>query len=164
MNIRIILLTAICFMQIALLSLVQAATKEKEEDIRTLIVLMGNDNIAEEMAEIMVTGVMNQMEQKYPRMTKEAEHAASRAIYNVIKEESSYITDRLAPLYDRHFTHTEIKELIEFYASPVGQKFSANYQGLMLETMQIGQQWARDIQPKIQNSLEKELKGVIIER
>ena len=163
MKIRILLLISVCLFQASYFSIAVATTQEKKDDIRLLVVLMGNDKIGEQMAEMMVMGILNQMKQKYPKITKEAENAISRAINKVIKEESSRLTDRFSPLYDKHFTHSEIKELIKFYGSPVGQKFTANFQSLTIETMQAGQEWAVEIQPKLQQALEKELQGVTIE-
>ncbi len=59
MKLKTLSLILLCLMQVANFSLAEAATEEKEDDIRLLIVLMGNDNIAEQMAEMMVTGVLN---------------------------------------------------------------------------------------------------------
>ena len=35
------------------------------------------------------------------------------------------MTEQLITIYDKHFTDDEIKTLLQFYGSPVGQKFAA---------------------------------------
>jgi len=35
------------------------------------------------------------------------------------------LTDQLVIVYDQHFTHDEIKGLLQFYGSPLGQKVAA---------------------------------------
>jgi len=43
------------------------------------------------------------------------------------------VTDQLVAIYDKHFTDDEIKGLLQFYGSPLGQKVSA-------ETPKIGRE------------------------
>jgi len=35
------------------------------------------------------------------------------------------VTEQLVSVYDKHFTHEEIKGLLQFYGSPLGQKVAA---------------------------------------
>jgi hypothetical protein len=48
--------------------------------------------------------------------------------------------DAMVPLYARHFTADEIKQLAAFYRTPVGQKTMTEMPSLMMEAMQVGQQ------------------------
>src|SRR5258708_34693876 len=41
------------------------------------------------------------------------------------KFDAEYVTNQLAGIYDKHFTEDEIKDLLEFYGSPLGQKVAA---------------------------------------
>jgi hypothetical protein len=49
------------------------------------------------------------------------------------------------PLYDKYFTHDEIKGLIQFYESPVGRKMLAVNPDLMQESFGIGQAWGQKL-------------------
>ncbi|MDR1144298.1 MAG: DUF2059 domain-containing protein [Spirochaetaceae bacterium] len=45
------------------------------------------------------------------------------------------------PLYDKYFTHDEIRGLLQFYESPVGRKMLAVTPDLTQESFGIGQAW-----------------------
>lgn len=51
------------------------------------------------------------------------------------------LTEMLVPVYEKHLTIEDLKELIKFYESPTGKKFAKTTPLIMQETMQIGQQW-----------------------
>lgn len=46
----------------------------------------------------------------------------------------SYVAEMI-PIYQQHFTKTEVDDLISFYASPVGQKFLREQPGLTQESL-----------------------------
>ncbi|MDR0642848.1 MAG: DUF2059 domain-containing protein [Treponema sp.] len=57
--------------------------------------------------------------------------------------------DLFIPVYDKYFTHDEIKGLIQFYESPIGKKLLAVTPLITQDSYGIGQAWgeklARDI-------------------
>ena len=48
----------------------------------------------------------------------------------------------LTPVYARHFTHDEVRQLIGFYESPVGAKLIAQMATINDETMMANTQWS----------------------
>lgn len=55
----------------------------------------------------------------------------------------------LAMTYHAHFTHQEIEQMVQFFRTPVGQKY-VRYTPLMREEMiRIGQRLAREQQPRL---------------
>lgn len=70
------------------------------------------------------------------------------------KNVSEDLLNMLLPVYQRHLSETEIKDIIKFYQSPAGKKFAEKSPLIMQESMQIGQQWGM----KIGQELEKKLK------
>jgi hypothetical protein len=44
------------------------------------------------------------------------------------------VTDQLVAVYDKHFTEDEIKALLQFYGSPLGQKVAAEMPKISRET------------------------------
>ncbi|MEI7036907.1 DUF2059 domain-containing protein [Fulvimonas yonginensis] len=54
------------------------------------------------------------------------------------------LTDRMVPIYQRHFTAADIQGLIKFYRSPLGRKVITEMPATMAEGMQLGQAWGRD--------------------
>jgi hypothetical protein len=55
------------------------------------------------------------------------------------------LTERLLPIYDRHLSPSEVKELIRFYESPLGKKVLAAMPAITAESMQAGQAWGMDL-------------------
>ncbi|WP_299099453.1 DUF2059 domain-containing protein [uncultured Winogradskyella sp.] len=58
------------------------------------------------------------------------------------------LTAMLVPVYEKYMTEADLKELIKFYESPVGQKFAKSTPLITQESMQIGQQWGMAIGEK----------------
>ena len=46
-------------------------------------------------------------------------------------------------IYDHHFTADELRQLLAFYRTPIGQKLIAEQPGLAQEAMTAGQQWGQ---------------------
>lgn len=111
---RLVGVTAIFILCVVALS-AQAITAAKEDDIKTLLVLMGNSSIAEEMANSMVSISIAQEKKRYPNLPKNVEYALSQAIYDVVMEHAPQLDALMVPLYDKYYTHQEIKDLIVFF-------------------------------------------------
>jgi hypothetical protein len=57
------------------------------------------------------------------------------SIENYRKEfDSEYVTGQLISTYDRRFSAEEIKELLQFYSSPLGEKFADNLPQIIAES------------------------------
>jgi uncharacterized protein len=63
----------------------------------------------------------------------------------------------MVPVYQRHFTKTDIEELIRFYASPVGQKYLREQPQVMQETMQASMQITQNRMKEVELKVEKRL-------
>ncbi len=70
----------------------------------------------------------------------------------VMKEEMNWekMEPHILKAYVDVYSEEELRELIEFYASPVGQKFIAKMPELMQATMQMTQEMLQDFIPKLQ--------------
>jgi hypothetical protein len=53
------------------------------------------------------------------------------------------LTGRMVPIYQRHFSATDIEGLLKFYRSPLGRKVITEMPATMAEGMQLGQEWGR---------------------
>ena len=60
------------------------------------------------------------------------------------------------PVYDKHFTHSEIKEIIAYQQSPVGKKVVEKQPLIMTESMQIGQAFGEKLGMKVYQILQEE--------
>lgn len=80
--------------------------------------------------------------EQYPEVKKE--------IWNDFEKEFSKtsindLTEMLFPIYSKYLTQEDLKELINFYQTPVGKKFAKNTPLIMQESMQVGQEWGKQM-------------------
>lgn len=78
------------------------------------------------------------------------------AFWNEFRKEVSAdeLTERLLPIYDRHLSPAEVKELIRFYESPLGKKVLAAMPAITSESMQVGQTWGMDLALRAKKKLD----------
>jgi len=96
----------------------------KEADIRSLLELAGaKDSIADS-----ANAASEQYRQKMLEIAGTSDRA--QAFTNAYlagfqkKFDSSAVGEQLVGIYDKHFSDDEIRGLLEFYGSPLGQKFA----------------------------------------
>lgn len=66
------------------------------------------------------------------------------------------LTERMVPIYQRHFTAADIQGLLKFYRTPLGKKVITEMPATMAEGMQLGQQWGRERAQTMLAQLQKE--------
>lgn len=54
--------------------------------------------------------------------------------------------EKMVPVYQKYYTHEEIKEMLKFYNSPLGKKIAKNAGNLTSDGMQVGQDWGMELQ------------------
>ncbi len=72
------------------------------------------------------------------------------------KEMASDISElqkMLIPVYQKHFTQSEIRAITAFYETPAGRKFAEKQVPLSQESMQVGQTWGQFIGQKVAEKL-----------
>ncbi|MFB3813574.1 MAG: DUF2059 domain-containing protein [Terriglobales bacterium] len=58
-------------------------------------------------------------------------------------------------IWDKHFTHQEIRDLIRFYQTPTGQKIIRETPLIQQESLVAGQKWGNEILTKIVTRLKE---------
>jgi hypothetical protein len=125
----------------------------KAADIRKLLDLVGTKDLVMQS----MGGTMQQLK---PLMTSALPPGAYReqlVDLFVAKFQSKFdlnqILELAVPAYDRHFSHEEIKELIKFYQTPLGQKAISTLPKLSNELRdeggRVGQQIGRDAMAEV---------------
>ncbi len=102
-----------------------AIDPDKEADIRSLMELVG----AREMVQDGISTSTEQYREKLlatvPNNDKGQAFVNAFADAYQKKVDVDQITDQLVGVYDKHFTDDEIKGLLQFYGSPLGQKVAS---------------------------------------
>ena len=112
----------------------------KEKEIRSLLELVGaRDAILDASS-----AATEQYQQKVIETSANNERAhviASAYLADFQKEfqkkfDADAVTGQLVGIYDKHFTEDEIRDLLEFYGSPLGQKVAAEMPKISREVQQ----------------------------
>jgi hypothetical protein len=70
------------------------------------------------------------------------------------------MTDGLVAIYDKHFTEDEIKGLLLFYGSPLGQKYAAEMPKVSAESNSAGRAISLRVARDVMQDLRKQYPGV----
>jgi hypothetical protein len=137
------------------------------EDIVQLMEVTGAAQMGEQMANIVSTQMLDAFRKGLP----EAPPRAFEVIREVVQAEFAAafnapdgLMTRLVPLYAKHFDQQEIRGLIAFYETELGRKAVRVMPSLMQESAEAGQQWATEIMPRFQKTLQERLKAEGFER
>ncbi len=134
----ILLVASAAFAQLAPSPGDVAASKE---DIQKLFEIM---QIHQQMRQVMdsmmkqQTAMIDQtLKKRYPQTSAEKIARANRMIAETMKDmPMDAMLDDMVPIYQRHFSKTDIDAMSTFYASPTGQKMMREMPALTSESMQ----------------------------
>ena len=97
-------------------------------------------------ATTMMQQVMQQMAQQLDAMVKQRLPClAPGEVSSVLTtpQATRQMIDLVVPIYQRNFTEQDVRELLTFYRSPLGQKMLEVQPAIMHESMMAGEQWGR---------------------
>lgn len=109
---------------------------QKKELILKFIDVFGTRTVMTKNFEAMVNAIAKQRPQE------------AQQFHDRIKVDE--IIERLIPLYDKYFTVEDLKEYINFYSSPGGQKLVSSIGSIMKESVGVSAQYFREkFQPTV---------------
>lgn len=132
----------------------------KETDIRALMELVGARDAmqdfsvhgADQVRENLLASVPNnERGQKFVNAFIDAYKA---------KFDADQATSQLVTIYDQHFTQDEIKGLLQFYGSPLGQKFAAEMPKINQEMQASNRAFSTQIAKSVLQDLRKQYPGM----
>jgi len=106
----------------------------KEADIRSLMELVGARDLVQDGASTAIEQSREKLLATVPNNDKGQAFVNAFAASYQKKFDLDQVTDRLVGIYDKHFTEDEIKGLLQFYGSPLGQKVAAEMPKISRET------------------------------
>jgi uncharacterized protein len=118
-----------------------ADTPASREDIQRLFEVM---QIRQQMNQVMDAMMKQQsammhetLKKRYPQTSAQKIAQADRLIDETMKDmPMEAMLDDMIPIYQRHFSKTDIEAMSTFYASPTGQKMMQEMPALTSESMQ----------------------------
>jgi len=109
----------------------------KAKEIRSLLELIGARDAIQDAA----SSATEQYRQKM--LETSANNDRAQVLTNAYlaefqkKFDADAVTNQLVGIYDKHFTEDEIKDLLEFYGSPLGQKVAAEVPKISREASSV---------------------------
>ena len=97
----------------------------KEADIRSLMELIGARDAVQDGADNAIEQSREKLLATVPNNDKGQAFVKAFAATYQKKFDIDQVTEQLVGIYDKHFTDDEIKALLQFYGSPLGQKVAA---------------------------------------
>jgi hypothetical protein len=116
-----------------------AGSAAKDADIRRLLELTGATAMGEQ--------VLDQMMTLQQRNNPDVPAEIWKELRNSL--DAGELGDLIAGVWDRHFTHDDIKGLIAFYESPLGARLLAAQPLIVQESMIAGEAWGRRSAEKV---------------
>ena len=111
----------------------------KQDLIREYLVLTGQKKAATQMVSTIIESY------------KKAAHGVTDAFWEQFQKEISTddLLEMVIPVYDKHFTEDDIREMIAFTKSPIGRKMAEKTPMINVECYQIGAEWGKKIGEKV---------------
>jgi hypothetical protein len=132
-----------CFIAAAAHAQAPAPTAGAVAAARELVVVKGGAAMFEPVIPGVIETAKNSLVPNNPNLTKELNDVAGqlRKDYEGKKAELVY---EVAVIYAKHFTEQELKELVAFYKSPLGQKMLKEEPLALDQGMKRAQDWSQD--------------------
>ena len=126
-------------------SLEPKISNAKAADIRKLMELAGTTTLVNQMMAGMEENVKPMVSNSLP--PGEYRERLVDYFFEKFNQKASapQLLELIVPIYDKYYTHEEIRGLMEFYQTPLGKKMLATLPQLVADSQAIGQKWGADL-------------------
>jgi hypothetical protein len=98
------------------------------------------------------------IKRQHSGIDSDVEGKIKNAIRQVYKDNINVYIEAIVPIYDKHFTESEIEKMIDFWESPVGKKLARLNPVITKESTRIIRNWMRGLQPDVRKRVQEILK------
>ena len=135
----------------------------KRADIEKLIRITGPPDVTKQTSDFFIRQFSQTIKASRPDLPAKTYRILSEEINKVVDEHMTSkggFLDMVVPIYAKHFTHTEIKALLKFYQTDLGQKTIQVWPLILQESMLLAQDWWKSLTPlikiRVNNRFKKE--------
>lgn len=129
---------------------------DQYEDTLDLLEVTGSLDIGTQMGTSLAQQMISSLKNVRPDIDPKAFTIIEEEIVDIIESEmkdTNGIVQELIKIYNRHYSHQDIKDLLEFYQSDLGKKLISATPSVVQESMAAGQKWGQNIIPVIQERI-----------
>lgn len=141
-------------------ALADELTPEKRKDVARYLELSGNKAMAQQMLQQYVKQSMGLVKKLRPDIPAASLPAVERELSQFLAEKFSGpggLFEQLVPLYAKHFSHDEIRQLLAFHESPTGRKAVAVLPQVVKEGSDAAQRMGISLIPEINRRVSEAL-------
>ena len=117
----------------------------KEADIRRLLDLIGTKALAMQSIDAMSQSIRPLLKSSLPPGDYREKLVDLFFAKFTSKLDGQHILDLAVPIYDKNFSHEEIRNLITFYQTPLGQKVTTVLPNVAAELQEEGKKWGESL-------------------
>jgi hypothetical protein len=132
----------------------------KEADIRSLMELVGARDAMQDFAAHGADQLRDNLLSTVPANDRGRQFVKAFIADYKTKFNPDDATAQLVAIYDQHFTQDEIKGLLQFYGSPLGQKFAAEMPKINSEMQAANRAFSTGIAKGVMQDLRKQYPGI----
>jgi len=123
-------------------------TPEKIRDIKILMSIGMPKEADLAIFSRQIDNVLFLMKRQQPTLS-DASMSAMREealkIYEAKRDEPGGLTDQLVMIYDKHLSHDDVKQVLQFFATPVGQTVKGFLAVRQIEALPIVEKWGEEV-------------------
>lgn len=129
-------------------------------DILQLIKMTQATNMAQLIGNAVAQQLDNNLKAAHPDISPKA--------FTIIQDETrktfanpttiSQLIDRLVPMFAKYYTDKDVRGMIAFYKTPLGQKVIRANPKIAQASMQIGEEWGRTLAPELVQHIQERFK------
>lgn len=117
----------------------------KEADIRKLLDLVGTKALVSQTIDSMSKSIKPLLTNSLPPGEYREKLVDLFFAKFTTKTNVDHLLDLAVPVYDKNFSHQEIRSLIEFYQTPLGQKTITALPKVTAEMQEQGRKWGEEL-------------------
>lgn len=132
------------------------ADPAKEADIRQLLQVTGMAELAQRQMGQMADQVKPLLERSLPPGERRHEIVEAFTRKFLARANSEGLIQQVIPIYDKYLTDDDVKAVLRFYKSPVGQRLLKVMPEMMKESSAVGQQWGEQLTREVLQEMAQE--------
>jgi len=124
---------------------------------RDVIITKGAGGVVDPMVRGVIESVKNSFVPTNPNLTRELNDVAAILHKELDGKGGNEALDQLARAYAAHFTEQELRDLLAFYKTPLGQKFTREEPAAIEDGLTRAQQWAETFADTVMSRMRAEM-------